>query len=62
VESSCEFDDEPSGSIKCSETTEWPNGGLSSSAQYHRASYDSSSEFRRNCTNKVKSKITKQVT
>jgi hypothetical protein len=25
VESSCEFDTEPSGSMKCWETIEWPN-------------------------------------
>jgi hypothetical protein len=25
VESSCEFGNEPSGSIKCWETIEWPN-------------------------------------
>jgi hypothetical protein len=35
VESSCEFDIEPSGSMKCWETSI----GLSSSAQLHRVSY-----------------------
>jgi hypothetical protein len=36
VESSCEFGIEPSGSMKCWETIEWPiSGGLSSSAQLH---------------------------
>jgi hypothetical protein len=39
VESSCEFGNEPLGSIKCWETTEWPNNeDLSSSAQLHRVS------------------------
>jgi hypothetical protein len=40
VESSCELDNEPSGSIKC---WELPNGcticGLSSGTQLHRVSY-----------------------
>jgi hypothetical protein len=36
VESSCEFGIEPSGSMKCWETIEWPNiCGLSDSAQLH---------------------------
>jgi hypothetical protein len=35
VESCCEFGVEPSGSIKCWETIEWP-GFLSSGAQLHR--------------------------
>jgi hypothetical protein len=36
VESSCEFGIEPSGSMKCWETIEWPNiWGLSGSAQLH---------------------------
>jgi hypothetical protein len=35
VENSCEFDDEPLGSIKCWEIIVWP---LSSSAQLHRVS------------------------
>jgi hypothetical protein len=40
VESSCEFGIEPSGSMKCWETIEWPtSSGLSSSAQIHRVSY-----------------------
>jgi hypothetical protein len=37
VESSCERGNEPSGSIKCWESTEWlTTGGLSSSTQLHR--------------------------
>jgi hypothetical protein len=39
VESSCEFGIEPSGSMKCWETIEWPtSSGLSGSAQLHRVS------------------------
>jgi hypothetical protein len=39
VESSCEFDIEPSGSMKYWETIEWPSiSGLSSSVQFHRVS------------------------
>jgi hypothetical protein len=39
-ESSCECGNEPSGAIKCWETTErYRTGGLSSSAQLHRASF-----------------------
>jgi hypothetical protein len=36
VESSCEFGIEPSGSMKCWETIEWPSiNGLSISVQLH---------------------------
>jgi hypothetical protein len=39
VESSCEFGEEPSDSVKCWGTIEWPhNCGLSSSAELHRVS------------------------
>jgi hypothetical protein len=40
VESSCEFGIEPSGSMKCWETIEWPltSSGLSNSAQLHTVS------------------------
>jgi hypothetical protein len=40
VESSCEFGIEPSGSVKCWGTIEWPSiSGLSVSAQLHIVSY-----------------------
>jgi hypothetical protein len=38
VESSCKFGVEPSGSIKCWETIEWPKSGLSNSTQLPRVS------------------------
>jgi hypothetical protein len=39
VESSCEFGIEPTGSMKCLETIEWPNNCWpSSSAQVHGVS------------------------
>jgi hypothetical protein len=40
VESSCEFGNEPTGSMKCWETFEWPSiSCLSSSVQLHIVSY-----------------------
>jgi hypothetical protein len=39
VESSCEFGNEPSGSVKCWETIKWlHNWWPPSSAQFHRVS------------------------
>jgi hypothetical protein len=44
VERSCQFGIEPSDSIKCLATIEWPTtGGLSSSAQLQRVSFSSRS-------------------